>query len=271
MTLLPDPDLTPVYSLSDPCPLPVRPLARESTAALLHHDRLHRHLAVLTALLLSPAHRAAPAAPAAPAPAAPHPLPGAGLIQPPMVPNPDPDVTNPFALPADTASTTATAMTTGRGGSEGGGESPNYGKGGRRGLLGRMKAVVASVAAFGSGSGSSGSGGSRRAAVDDAYVTPSPPGRSLPLAASSPPLIVIVVIVFCRAGRAAAALLPHHASAIRAALSPPTTQAAPSLPRLCALVNVVPVALALAGNLEALGVHRLPPAVGACLFVCLYP
>ena len=65
-----------------------------------------------------------------------------------------------------------------------------------------------------------------------------------------------------RASRAAAALLFRHAAVIRSALAPSSPVAAAALSRLCTLVDVTPLALALAGNVEAIGLHRLPPALG---------
>ena len=57
-------------------------------------------------------------------------------------------------------------------------------------------------------------------------------------------------------------MLFRHASVIRSALAPSSPVAAAALSRLCALVDVTPLALALAGNVEAVGLHRLPPALG---------
>jgi len=109
---------------------------------LLHYDRWHRHHTVLLAFLLSPNYQSR----------------GPGGIN-----NLETDVTNPFALPKDTAANAMSGAGAGpwtEAGADNGGDGA---KGGKRGLLGRMRAAVASVAAFSSSSSST-----TKAPVDDA-------------------------------------------------------------------------------------------------------
>jgi hypothetical protein len=106
---------------------------------LLHYDRWQRHHTVLLAFLLSPHHQSR------------------GL---------ETDVTNPFALPKDTAANAPAGAGAGPGAEAGAGNGGDGAKGGKRGLLGRMRAAVASVAAFSSSSSSA-----NKTPVDDAYVS----------------------------------------------------------------------------------------------------
>ena len=109
---------------------------------MLHYDRWHRHHTVLLAFLLSPHHQSR----------------GPGGNN-----NPETDVTNPFALPKDTAANATGGAGAGPGAEAGAGNGGDGAKGGKRGLLGRMRAAVASVAAFSSSSSST-----NKAPVDDA-------------------------------------------------------------------------------------------------------
>ena len=109
---------------------------------MLHYDRWHRHHTVLLAFLLSPHHQSR----------------GPGGNN-----NLETDVTNPFALPKDTAANALAGAGAGPGAEAGAGNGGDGAKGGKRGLLGRMRAAVASVAAFSSSSSST-----NKAPVDDA-------------------------------------------------------------------------------------------------------